>query len=142
MTEILIFISSNFAFEIYSKHGNIRVRVKEKTITKGDLHTAQWKIRCTSWHFFLRKKCSHNAHCQFSGFWFIPFPVIFLVKRLNCILTCDVFREIATFTSRISSFNNFFSNTMNLLATLLVFYDFKPSFLLEVKGHSITTWTR
>ena len=59
MTEILIFISSNFAFEIYSKHGNIRVRVKEKTITKGDLHTAQWKIRCTLGTFFPRKKkCS------------------------------------------------------------------------------------
>ena len=56
MTEILIFISSNFAFEIYSKHGNIRVRVKEKTITKGDLHTAQWKIRCTLGTFFSRKK--------------------------------------------------------------------------------------
>ena len=56
MTEILIFISSNFAFEIYSKHGNIRVRVKEKTITKGDLHTAQWKIRCTLGTFFLGKK--------------------------------------------------------------------------------------
>ena len=56
MTEILIFISSNFAFEIYSKHGNIRVRVKEKTITKGDLHTAQWKIRCTLGTFFPRKK--------------------------------------------------------------------------------------
>ena len=56
MTEILIFISSNFAFEIYSKHGNIRVRVKEKTITKGDLHTAQWKIRCTLGTFFSKKK--------------------------------------------------------------------------------------
>ena len=79
MTEILIFISSNFAFEIYSKHGNIRVRVKEKTITKGDLHTAQWKIRCTLGTFFPGKKCSLILRLLFllrmvMAIWNVEFP--------------------------------------------------------------------
>ena len=39
---------------------------------------------------------TYNAHSQFSGFSFIPFPVIFLVKFCHSIFFC----EIVTFTSR------------------------------------------
>ena len=44
------------------------------------------------------------VHCQFSGFGFTLFPVIFLVKNS----ATHFFREIATFTSRLLSFDKFF----------------------------------
>ena len=51
MTEILIFISSNFAFEIYSKHGNIRVQSegeRENHNERGFAHST-----VDIWPFFL-----------------------------------------------------------------------------------------
>ena len=52
-----------------------------------------------------------KPHCQFSGFLFIPFPVIFSCQKLcNSIFLC----EITTFTSRFLSFDtNFFQHGLD-----------------------------
>ena len=57
-----------------------------------------------------------KAHCQFSRFLFIPFPDIFLVKKLQHIFFC----EIAMFTSRLLSFDDFVSTCSWLLIFLWV----------------------
>jgi hypothetical protein len=52
---------------------------------------------------------NHYLHCQFSGFLFIPSPVIFLVKKMQHIF----FREIAMFISRLLSFDEFFQHVLD-----------------------------
>ena len=66
-----------------------------------------------------------NTHCQFSGFWFIPFPVIFLVK----IVQWEFFREITMFTSRLLSFH--LTISFQHCLNHWIFYGFKFNFLLE-----------
>ena len=64
------------------------------------------------------------AHCQFSGFLFIPFPLIFVVKNHA---TQFFFVKSQHSLLDFCHFAIFFPTW----SWLLIFYDFKPNFLLE-----------
>ena len=60
----------------------------------------------------------HALHNEFAGFRFVSVSC----AALNCVRrVSEFFREIATFISRLSSFDEFFSDTINHVSVTLLY---------------------